>query len=90
MSATQTTPSNHKAPKAPRNGVDTPKLLATINAVGQQPEMAKFQFRARNTWLSGNHSRTTIDSFYGAGQEMSHRSPTVIDSARFVSTRARS
>ena len=30
----------------PRNGVDTPALFATINAVKGQPELAKFQFRA--------------------------------------------
>ena len=29
------------------NGVNTPVLLATINAVAGQPELAEFQFRAR-------------------------------------------
>ena len=65
--------------KLPRNGVDTPNLLATVNAVGQQPDLAKFQFRASNTWISGAHNRTTIDGFYGAGQELKHATPASYD-----------
>jgi len=43
-----------------RNGVDTATLFATLDAVKGQPEIAKFQFRASNTWLSGTHNRSTI------------------------------
>jgi hypothetical protein len=42
-----------------RNGVDTATLFATLDAVKGQNEIAKFQFRASNTWVSGTHSRTT-------------------------------
>ena len=42
------------------NGVDTATLFATIDAVRQQPEAAKFQFRTVNEWISGNHSRGTF------------------------------
>jgi uncharacterized OsmC-like protein len=52
-----------------RNGVDVPTLFATLDAVAAQPELAQFQFRARNTWLNGTHSRSEIDGFYGAGRE---------------------
>jgi uncharacterized OsmC-like protein len=55
-----------------RNGVDTATLFATINAVSEQRDLARFQFRATNTWMSGTHSRSSISSFYGAGQEMAH------------------
>jgi uncharacterized OsmC-like protein len=51
------------------NGVDVPTLFATINAVGEQPELAKFQFRASNEWLRGTHSRSRIEGFHGAGAE---------------------
>jgi uncharacterized OsmC-like protein len=51
------------------NGVDTSGLFATIGAVRGQPELAKFQFRATNRWISGTHNRSTINGFYGAGQE---------------------
>ena len=54
------------------NGIDTPALLATINAVGAQPELAKFQFRAKSCWLSGTHSESTMHGFYGAGGEHKH------------------
>ncbi len=54
------------------NGIDTPALLATINAVGAQPELAKFQFRAKSRWLSGTHSESTMHGFYGAGGEHKH------------------
>jgi uncharacterized OsmC-like protein len=57
----------------PLNGVDTPNLFATINVVKQNPPLAKFQFRAKNRWVSGNHSRGTIETFYGAGSEQRHK-----------------
>ena len=55
-----------------RNGVDTATLFATLDAVKAAPEAAKFQFRARNEWISGTHSRGTIHGFYGVGEERTH------------------
>ncbi len=67
------------APAKPAmNGVNTPVLLATINAVGAQPELAQFQFRARSTWVAGTHSRITVDDFAGAGGEHRHEVPYVV------------
>jgi uncharacterized OsmC-like protein len=54
------------------NGVDTETLFATLDAVKQAPEAAKFQFRASNEWISGTHSRSTIDPFFGVGEERRH------------------
>jgi len=56
----------------PLNGVDTPTLFATINAVAAQPELAKFRFRASNRWQDGNWSRSRIESFDGAGGTHEH------------------
>ena len=56
-----------------RNGVDTATLFATLDAVKGTPEIAKFQFRASNRWVSGTNSRSTIHGFYGATQEMTHQ-----------------
>ena len=40
------------ATEAPRrNGVDVATLFATLDAVKSQTEIAKFQFRASNTWV---------------------------------------
>ena len=61
-----------RAPRGPRNGVNTPALLATINAVRETPALAKFQFRATNRWVGGTCSETTIESFSGAGGEHKH------------------
>jgi uncharacterized OsmC-like protein len=61
-----------KTPREPRNGVNTPTLLATINAVAGQPELAKFQFRAKSRWITGTHSCSTMANFFGAGAEQSH------------------
>lgn len=55
-----------------RNGVDTATLFATLDAVKAAPEAARFQFRAHNQWLRGTHNRSTIDGFYGVGEERTH------------------
>jgi uncharacterized OsmC-like protein len=55
-----------------RNGVDTNRLFATLEAVKGQPEAAKFQFRATNRWISGTHSRTTIHEYFGVGEQREH------------------
>lgn len=68
MSASSTTTRE----RTPLNGVDTPRLLATINAVGENRPLAKFQFRAVNRWQRGTHSRTSIESFSGAGGDHKH------------------
>src|SRR6266496_4195569 len=59
--------------EAVRNGVDTSVLFATLNAIKQQPDLARFQFRARNGWLGGAHNRSTIKEFYGGCQEDTSR-----------------
>jgi uncharacterized OsmC-like protein len=57
-----------------RNGVDREKMFATLDLIKDQPELAKFQFRATNRWISGAHNRSTIQGFYGAGAEDTSRS----------------
>ena len=64
---------------ATRNGVDTATLFATVDAVRADPELAKFQFRATNRWVSGTHNQSTIHKFHGAKQEMTHRQPFSFD-----------
>jgi uncharacterized OsmC-like protein len=68
------------ATEAPRrNGVDVATLFATLDAVKDQPNIAKFQFRASNTWVSGTHSRSEYSGFYGAMQEMQHKGVTTVE-----------
>ena len=44
-----------------RNGMDTAKLFATLDLIKEQPELARFQFRASNRWIDGSHNRSTSD-----------------------------
>lgn len=67
------------AVRGPLNGVDVPTLFATIDAVDNQRELARFRFRATNRWQSGTHSRTSITSYYGAGQEHEHVREFTVD-----------
>lgn len=62
------------------NGVNVDQLVATIGAIKQNPDLARFKFRAHTEWLDGGHSRTTIQGFYGAGQEDTSRTkPFVLE-----------
>ena len=56
------------------NGVDTEKLFATLDLIKEQPEQAKFRFRATNHWIDGAHNRSTIKGFLAAGEEDTTRS----------------
>lgn len=62
------------------NGVNVDQLVGTVNAIKGNPELAKFTFRSQTEWISGGHSRTTIQSFYGAGSEDTSRvQPLIIE-----------
>jgi uncharacterized OsmC-like protein len=69
--STNTTPAD--------NGVNTEALLGARRALGEAPEAAEFTWRATCEWQHGTHSRTTIDSFAGLGQEHRHRTTFVVD-----------
>jgi hypothetical protein len=64
---------------APLNGVDTPTLFATLGAVRNQPELARFQFRSTTRWIGGTHNRSTISDYYGAGGEHRHAQDFTVD-----------
>ena len=74
-----TTDMTAEAASPMRNGVDTATLFATLDAVRQAPEAARFQFRARNQWVSGTHNRTTIRDYFGVGEERAHEATFVFD-----------
>jgi uncharacterized OsmC-like protein len=56
-----------------RNGVDTEQMFGTLDLIKDQPELARFQFRATNQWIDGAHNRSTIQGFYAAGGEDASR-----------------
>jgi uncharacterized OsmC-like protein len=70
---------NTSMDRVARNGVDTPTLFATLAAVKHAPEAARFQFRARNEWQTGTHSRSEIDGYFGVGEERNHERSFTFD-----------
>lgn len=54
------------------NGVNVEALLGAREAMTEMREAAAFKWRARNEWVNGTHSRTTIEDFFGVGEEQSH------------------
>ena len=55
------------------NGMDVDQAMATIRAISDDPEIARFRFRARNRWVTGGENRSTIKDFYGAKAEDTSR-----------------
>lgn len=62
------------------NGINIEALLGAREALGQAPEAAGFKWRATSEWVNGTHSRTTIDGFFGLGEEQKHREVSRFDS----------
>lgn len=61
------------------NGVNVDELFGTIEAIKGQTNLAKFRFRASNRWINGGNNRTTINEFYGAGEEHKRENTFVIE-----------
>jgi uncharacterized OsmC-like protein len=61
------------------NGVNVQALLDAREVLKGAPEAAQFTWRASSTWERGVHSRTTIENFFGLGQEQHHKSESVFE-----------
>lgn len=48
------------------NGVDVGQLFKTIDSIKENPEIAQFNFRAKNKWIGGTANKTTVSEYYGA------------------------
>ncbi|MFY9943204.1 MAG: OsmC family protein [Desulfobacterales bacterium] len=59
------------------NGVNVDQLFSTIDLIKQNPEVAKFKFRATNKWVNGTHCQATVKDFFGALKEDTSRQPVV-------------
>jgi hypothetical protein len=75
-------------PAPVRNGIDTAQVYGTLDALKAQPDLARFEFRVNNHWISGPHSRSTIRGFWGAGQEdTSREAPFEVDASEATTRR---
>jgi uncharacterized OsmC-like protein len=61
------------------NGVNVEALLGVRDALADTPDIAKFQWRATTSWLRGTHSQSSVESFYGFGEEQQHRTTFTYD-----------
>jgi len=55
------------------NGVNVEALLGARGALTEAPEAAQFQWRATSEWLRGTHSRSSVEGFFGLGEEQRHK-----------------
>jgi len=65
--------------KQVQNGVNVDALLGARDALSKAPEAAKFNWKASCKWLNGTHSQTSIQGFYGLGQQQSHKTEFTFD-----------
>src|SRR5271156_2963865 len=61
------------------NGVNVQALLDAREALAGAPEAAQFTWRASSKWQKGVHSTTTIQNFFGLGEEQSHKTQGVFE-----------
>ena len=55
------------------NGVNVGALLEAREALSGAPEAAQFQWRATCEWVNGTHSHSSVEGFFGLGEEQSHK-----------------
>jgi uncharacterized OsmC-like protein len=60
------------------NGVDTKKVIALATKISQDEDYGKFKFRASNEWISGAHSRSSIQGFFAGGKENTDRKAALL------------
>ena len=61
------------------NGVNVEALLEARGVLEGAPDAAQFTWRASSTWENGVHSTTSIQNFFGLGEEQSHKTEYVFD-----------
>jgi uncharacterized OsmC-like protein len=64
-----------EASSSVNNGVNVAALIAAREELTNSPAAAQFKFRAVCEWKNGTHSHSSVEGFYGLGQEQ-HRKKT--------------
>ncbi|HTX44871.1 MAG TPA: OsmC family protein [Solirubrobacteraceae bacterium] len=55
------------------NGVNVDALLEARGVLEGAPEAAQFTWRASSKWQNGVHSTTTVQNYFGLGEEQNHK-----------------
>ena len=58
---------------AVNNGVNVQALLDARTALSDAPEAAQFTWRVSNEWQGGTHSQSTVEEFFGLGEDQTHK-----------------
>ena len=61
------------------NGVNVEALLGAREAFVGAPEIVDFRWRSTVSWVNGTHSRGEVQTFYGFGEEQTHRTRFAFD-----------
>jgi uncharacterized OsmC-like protein len=61
------------------NGVNVEALLGAREALTETPQAAQFNWRATCKWINGTHSQSTVQGFFGLGEEQSHKTEFSFD-----------
>ena len=61
------------------NGVNVEALLGAREALTSAPEAARFRWRAATEWKNGTHSHSTVETFYGLGEEQRRKTTFKFD-----------
>jgi uncharacterized OsmC-like protein len=62
-----------------KNGVNVEALIAAREALSKAPQAAQFKWRATNEWKNGTHSHSTVEGYYGLGQQQRHKKAFTFD-----------
>jgi len=61
------------------NGINVEALLGVREALADTPEIAQFQWRTEVSWVNGTHSRSSVATFYGLGEQQQHKTTFTYD-----------
>ncbi len=61
------------------NGVNVEALIGARAALDEMPAAAQFTWRATCNWVNGVHSRSTVNGFFGLGEEQTRETTFSID-----------
>src|SRR5215813_2310381 len=66
-------------PNQVKNGVNVDALVAAREALTNAPAAAQFKWRAACEWKNGTHSHSTVESFFGLGEEQRRKKTFAFD-----------
>lgn len=65
--------------KTVNNGVNVQALLDARVALESMPEAAKFEWRASCEWKDGTFSHSTVEGYFGLGEQQKHKTTFKFD-----------